>query len=75
MQENEAGPLTDEEAERGFRAWKELLDFGWRFCLEVYPQVYPDRDPLDLLREAYRRKSEEHLRANERLAEILGGAG
>jgi len=63
---------TDEELARRCLAWKELLDFGWRFCLEIFPQTRPGEDPLALLREAWSRRSEEHARANERLAEILG---
>jgi len=69
-----AKPLTDEEAEKGLLAWKALMDFGWRFCLEVFPQLRPEEDPLERLREIYRRMGEEHLRANERMLEVISGA-
>lgn len=60
--------------ERNFREWQELMDFGWRFRLEVFPHTYPGKDPLEKLREAWRRKGEEHMAANERMLEALGKA-
>ena len=66
--------MTQTEIDRNFRAWQELMDFGWRFCLEVFPQTYPGCDPLQKIREAWDRKSEEHLRANERMMEAIGRA-
>ena len=60
-------PMDSLGAERNFREWKELMEFGWEFCLQVYPQIYPGRDPLEVLKEAYDRQSREHLAANERM--------
>lgn len=59
--------------ERNCLAWKDLMDFGWEFCLQVYPQTYPGRDPMDVLRDAYERASAEHLAANERMVAAASG--
>lgn len=64
--------MRDSDIERNLREWRELMDFGWRFCLEVFPQTYPGQDPLARLREAYRRKGNEHAAANERMLTALG---
>lgn len=64
--------MTDADFERHFREWLELMDFGWRYCLEVFPQTYPGQDPMEKLREVFRRKGEEHARGNERMLEALG---
>lgn len=56
-----------------FREWRELMDFGWRFCMEVFPQTFPGVDPLEKLREVWRRKGEEHAAANERMLAKLHG--
>jgi hypothetical protein len=58
--------------ERHLQSWKELMDFGWRFCLEVYPQLYPGVDPLAKLHEAWEHDALEHAVANERMILRLG---
>lgn len=59
------------EAERNVLAWAALMDFGFAFCMQTFPQARPDEDPLEGFRRAFRRKSEEHLRANESMLRRL----
>jgi len=58
--------------DRNMRAWKELMDFGWDFCLQAFAQLHPDEDPMDRLRAAWERKGIEHSQANLVLAQRLG---
>ncbi|MBI2901272.1 MAG: hypothetical protein HYY17_13900 [Planctomycetes bacterium] len=66
--------LTEEE--RNVLAWAALMDFGFEFCMQTFRQARPDEDPLEGFRRAFRRKSEEHGRANEamlrRLSKVHG---
>ena len=48
------------------------MDFGWDYCLQIFPQLYPGCDPVEKIKEAYERKTREHLAANERMAAALG---
>ena len=66
--------MDQEEVARRYRAWKELMDFGWEYCLQIFPQLRPGTDPLERLREAFERKAKEHLAANERMAAAIGRA-
>jgi hypothetical protein len=66
--------MAEPDLERGLREWKELMDFGWRFRLEVFPQTFPGEDPLAKLREIWRRLGQEHAAANVRMLEALGRA-
>jgi hypothetical protein len=67
--------MDQESVDRNCRAWKDLMDFGWEFCLQVFPQLRPGEDPMTLLREAWERQWADHAAANERLAEWLGRPG
>jgi len=59
--------LDEATVKRRFLAWRELMDFGSRWCMAIYPQHYPGRDPVDVLREAWRRRSEENEEAKIRM--------
>jgi len=61
--------LTSEE--RNILAWAALMDFGFEFCMQTFPQARPDEEPLEGFRRAFRRKSREHLRANEAILRRL----
>ena len=61
--------------ERNFLTWQALMDFGWEFCLQVYPQTYPGVDPIAKLREVWDHHAKDHAAGNERLAARLGRAG
>lgn len=64
--------MTQAEIDRNFLAWKELMDFGWEFCLQAFAQLHPGEDPMVRLRAAWDRKAVEHGEANLALAERLG---
>lgn len=60
--------------DRNVRAWQELMDFGLRFCLDVFPRTYPGCDPIQKMREMWERQGREHAKANERMCAVLGRA-
>lgn len=58
--------------DRNYLAWKDLMDFGWEFCLQSFAQLHPGEDPMVRLRAAWERKGIEHAEANLELARRLG---